>query len=186
MSQPFNDSKKPQKIIEIYNRIDELKEKEEKAYAVNDRALWRKLNLERRELTHKVRDYKLNDRLHELSDILKNKVAPNKIEILGIDPVSKSFDVRISAGVTKDDLNGIWDVIKNLNLNNMTARNEENLNQEIVFWKRSMKTYRWIADKYFPNETDREASIDKVKKIYKRNMGTDWRGETQWGDKFID
>lgn len=175
----------PKSVQKIFDEIDECKKLEDEAFQNVEKDKWYALNRKRLSLEYKVEEYLLAARVYELNEIICNNADFNHIEVTGFDMKNRGVNIKFLPGVTKKELDAVWEVIKELNLNNTTPRHEKKLNEEIVFWRSAMMTYKWIADKYFPNEIDREASIDKVKKIYKRNMGRDWRGKTPWGDKII-
>lgn len=171
---------------EIYAEIDRVKILMDEAYERTEKEEWNELLMFRENLKFSVWDNLKQKRVDELNGRLYKKAKPKHIEVDAITPEEGSVTIKLMPGITQDDLKALWDeVIKELNLHNMTAIDEKNRDQQIVLDRRLMMTFKQIADKYFPDEIDRNASIDKVKKIYKRNSGRDWRGTTPWGDKFI-
>ena len=91
-----------------------------------------------------------------------------KIEIIGMD--DNSLIIRLNKGLRAEEYRNAWKAFSDfLRQSSVYQPHRHLLKHQIYLDRENGMTYRQLADKYFPNESDRQASEDKVKKIIIRH-----------------
>ncbi len=100
-------------------------------------------------------------------DVVIEPEVTDLIEVVGMD--DNSLIVRLNKGLKPDEYRNAWKAFSQfLKEPSAYQPRAHTLKNKIYLDRRKGMTVKQIADKYFPHETDREASYDKVKKIIKR------------------